>query len=78
MICTISLWPAVVEDIELSLGFVHITWNTNGEEVTLEFIHKGEVIHSVKLMKNYYKLNISADWLKNIPKNDIITLKVFK
>ena len=38
MIYTIFLyiWPAVVKDIEVTLGHVHITWDTTGEEVTLE------------------------------------------
>ena len=67
-----------MEDIEVTLGYVHITWDTNGEEVTLEFIHKEKVIHTEKVKKEYYKLNISAKWLDDIPKNDIITLKVYK
>ena len=67
----ISLWPAVVEDIEVTLGYVHITWDTNGEEVTLE-----KEINIEKVTKDYYKLNISAPWLEDIPKNDTITLKV--
>ena len=84
VIYTTSLWPAVVEDIEVTLGYVHITWDTNGEEVTLEFIYKEKdintekLIHSEKVTKDYYKLNMSATWLENIPKNDIITLKVYK
>ena len=74
----ISLWPVVVEDIEVTLGYVHITWDTNGEEVTLEFIHRDQVIHTERVTKDYYKLDISARWLEDIPKNDIITLKVYK
>ena len=65
-----------MEDIEVILGYVHIIWDTNGDEVTLEFIHKEVVIHTEKVTKDYYKLDISAKWLKDIPKNDIITLKV--
>ena len=71
--CVILLWPAVVEDIEVTLDYVHIT---NSEEVKLEFIHKEEVIHTEKVTKDYYKLNMSAKWLEDIPKNDTITLKV--
>ena len=65
-----------MEDIEVTLGYVHITWDTNGKEVTLEFIHKEKEIHSEKVTKDYYKLDMSAKWLEDIPKNDIITLKV--
>ena len=71
MIYNISLWPAVVEDIKVTLGYVHIT---NSEEVTLEFIHKEEMTE--KVTKDYCKLNMSAMWLKDVPKNDTITLKV--
>ena len=67
----ISLWPAVVEDIEVTLGYVHITWDTNGE-VT----HKEKEISTEKVTKDYYKLNMSTAWLEDIPKNDTITLKV--
>ena len=75
-----TLEPAVVEDIEVTLGYVHITWDTNVdvEEVTLQFIHKEKEIHSVKVTKDYYKLDMSAKWLENITKNDNITLKVIK
>ena len=73
VICNISLWPAVVKDIEVTLGYVNIIWDTSGEEVTLEFIHKEK---DEKVTKDYYKLSMSATWLKDIPKNDIITLKV--
>ena len=66
----ILLWPAVVEDIE---GYVHIIWDTNGVEVTLEFIHKE---NGINIEKDYYKLNTSATYLEDIPKNDTITLKV--
>ena len=48
VICNISLWPAVVEDIAVTLGYVHITWDTNGEEVTLELIHKEKEINIEK------------------------------
>ena len=34
-------WPAVVEDIEVTLGIIR---DTNGEEVTLEFINKKEEV----------------------------------
>ena len=78
VICNTSLWPAVVEDIEVTLGYVHITWDTNGEEVTLEFINKKEeVIHTEKVTKDYYKLDMSAKWLEDIPKNENVTLKVY-
>ena len=49
-----SLWLAVVEDIEVTVDYVHIT---NSEEVTLELIHKKEVIIT-EVTKGYYKLNI--------------------
>ena len=65
-----DIWPAVVEDIELS--YVHITSDTNGEEATLE-----KEINSEKVTKDYYKLNMSTTWLEDIPKNDTITLKVY-
>ena len=65
-----------MKDIEVTLGYVHITWDTNGEEVTLEFIHKEKDINIEKIKKDYYKLNMSATWLEEIPKNGIITLKV--
>ena len=68
----ISLWPAVVEDIEVTQGYVHIIWDTNGEEVT----HKEREINMEKVTKDYYKLNMSATWLEDIPKNDTVTLKV--
>ena len=68
--------PAVVEDIAVTLGYVHITWDTNGEEVKLELIHKEKEINIEKVTKDYYKLNMSTTWLENIPKNDAITLKV--
>ena len=55
----ISLWSAVVEDIEVTLGYVHITWDTNGVEVTLE-----KEINIKKVTKDYYKLNMSAKWLE--------------
>ena len=58
-----------MEDIEVS---VHITWDTNGEEVT----HKEKEINIEKVTKDYYKLNMSAEWLEDISKNDTITLKV--
>ena len=32
----------------------------------------------MKVTKDYYKLNMSAEWLEDIPKNEIITLKVYK
>ena len=67
----ISLWPAVVKDIEETLGYVHINWDTNGEKVTLEFIHKEKEIHIEK------KLNMSAKWLEDISKKDTITFKVY-
>ena len=62
----ISLWPAVVEDIEVTLGYVHITLDTNGEEDTLEFIDKEKEIHTEKVTKDYYKLDMSATcmWLE--------------
>ena len=72
VIYNISLWSAVVEDIESTLGYSHITWDTNGEEVT----HKEKEINIEKVTKDYYKLNMSTTWLEDIPKNDIITLKV--
>ena len=65
-----------MEDIEVTLGYVHITWDTNGEEVTLEFINKEKEINIEKVTKDYYKLNMSATWIEDIPKNDTITLKV--
>ena len=75
-----TLWPAVVPHTshitEVTLGYVNITWDTNGEEVTLEFIHKEKAINIEKVTKDYYKPNISTTWLKDIPKNDTITLKV--
>ena len=64
-------WPAVVEDTEVTLGYAHITWDTNGEEVTLE-----KEINIEKVTKDYYKLNMLGTWLEDIPKNDTITLKV--
>ena len=76
VIYNIPLWPAVVKDIEVTLGYVNITWDTNGQEVTLEFIHKEKDINIEKVTKDCYKLNMSATWLEDIPKNDIITLKV--
>ena len=63
-----------MEDIEVPLGYVHITWDTNGKEVTLEFIHKEKEIHIEKVTN---KLNVSAKWLEDIPKNDTITFKVY-
>ena len=57
--------------MKVTLGYVHITRDTNGEEVTLQFIHKEKDIE-----KDYYKLNMSATLLEAIPKNDTITLKV--
>ena len=76
MIDCVMIWPAVVKDIEITLGFANITWDTNnGEEVTLEFIHKEKDINIEKVTKDCYKLNMSATWF-HIPKNDIITLKV--
>ena len=74
VINNISLWPAVVEDIEVTLGYVHTTWDTNGEEVTLEFINKEKEIDTEKVTN---KLNMSAKWLKDIPKNDTITFKAY-
>ena len=56
-----------MEDIEVTRGYVH---KTNG------VIHKEEVINIEKVTKDYYKLNMSAKWLEDIPKNDTITLKV--
>ena len=64
-----------MEDVEVTLGYVHISWDTNVEEVPLEFIHKEKEIIE-KVTKDYYKLNISATWLEDIPKYDTITLKV--
>ena len=74
VIYNISLWPVVVEDIEVT----HITLDTNGEEVTLEFINKEKEIHTEKVTKDYFKLDMSAMcmWLEDIPKNDSITLNV--
>ena len=76
--CDIFLWPAVMKDIEETLGYVNITWDSNGEDVTLHFIHKEKDINIEKVTKDYYKLNMSASgtWLEDIPKHDIITLKV--
>ena len=65
----ISLWSTIVEDIEETLGYVHITWDTNGEEVT----HKEKKLSTEKVTKDYYKLETQVE---DIPKNDIITLKV--
>ena len=78
VIYNISLWPTVVKDIEVTLGYVNITWDTKGEEITLEFIHKEKDIDIEKVTKDNYKLklNMSATWSEDIPKNDIITLKV--
>ena len=58
-----------MEDIEVTLGYVDITWDTNGEEVTLEFIHKEKEINIEKVTKDYYKLNMLT---MCIPKKDII------
>ena len=63
---------AVVEDIKVTL---HITWDTNGEEVTLEFIHKEKEINIEKVTKDYYKL-IQNMLTTFSPIKDIITLKV--
>ena len=56
-----------MEDIEVTLGYVHITRNTNGEEVTLD---KEKVINTEKVTNKPLK---DID----IPKNDTITFKVY-
>ena len=50
------IWPTVVKDIAVTLGYVNIIWDTSGEEVTLEFIHKEK---DEKVTKDYYKLKLN-------------------
>ena len=57
-----------MEDIEVTPGYVHITWDTNGEDVT----HKEKEINIEEVTKDYY----TAPWLEDIPKNDAISLMV--
>ena len=64
-------------DVELMIGCVHIGWDTDAKEVTLEFSdEEGEELEEVTVTTDYYQLPFDANWLKGINGNEKITATV--